>query len=52
MKLDFIDNGNEFDFGRTSDDYAKYRDLLKKYDDPLKLKHQIHIEIYRSTKVI
>ncbi len=30
MKLDFIDNGNEFDFGRTSDDYAKYRDIYPK----------------------
>ncbi len=27
MKLDFIDNGGEFDFGRTSNDYAKYRDI-------------------------
>ncbi|MBQ8133543.1 MAG: methyltransferase domain-containing protein [Clostridia bacterium] len=30
MKLNFIDNGNEFDFGRTSDDYAKYRDIYPK----------------------
>ena len=27
MKLSYIDKGNEFDFGRTSDDYAKYRDI-------------------------
>lgn len=27
MKLEFIDKGNEFDFGRTSEDYAKYRDI-------------------------
>lgn len=27
MKLTYIDNGKEFDFGRTSDDYAKYRDI-------------------------
>ena len=27
MKLNDIDNGNEFDFGRTSDKYAKYRDI-------------------------
>ena len=27
MKLSFIDKGNEFDFGRTSDDYAKFRDI-------------------------
>ena len=30
MKLDFIDNGNEFDFGRTSEDYAKFRDIYPK----------------------
>lgn len=28
----------------------EYRNLLKKYSEPLRLKHQIHIEIYRSTK--
>ena len=28
----------------------KYRELLQKYDDPLQLKHQIHIEIYRVIK--
>ena len=27
MKLDFIDNGKEFNFGKTSDDYVKYRDI-------------------------
>ena len=27
MKLSYIDSGNEFDFGRTSDNYAKYRDI-------------------------
>lgn len=27
MKLDHIDEGNEFDFGRTSEDYARYRDI-------------------------
>lgn len=30
MKPDFIDNGNEFDFGRTSEDYAKFRDIYPK----------------------
>lgn len=30
MKLDFIDNGKEFDFGRTSDDYAMFRDIYPK----------------------
>lgn len=30
MKLDFIDNGKDFDFGRTSDDYAKYRNIYPK----------------------
>ena len=28
----------------------EYRKILSKYDEPLSLKHQIHIEIYRSTK--
>lgn len=28
----------------------EYRGLLAKYDEPLRLKHQIHIEIYRSKK--
>lgn len=39
MKLDFIDKGNEFDFGRTSDDYGKYRDIYPKsmYDKLIKL---------------
>ena len=27
MKLNEIDNGNEFDFGKVSDEYAKYRDI-------------------------
>lgn len=27
MKLNHIDNGHAFDFGRTSADYAKYRDI-------------------------
>lgn len=30
MKLDFIDRGNEFDFGKTSDDYARYRNIYPK----------------------
>ena len=30
MKLNFIDRGNEFDFGRTSQYYAKYRDIYPK----------------------
>lgn len=30
MKLEFIDNGKEFDFGKTSSDYAKYRDIYPK----------------------
>ena len=29
---------------------ADYRALLQKYDEPLHLKHQIHLELYRSTK--
>ena len=27
IKLDHIDNGNAFDFGKVSEDYAKYRDI-------------------------
>ena len=27
MKLNDIDRGKEFDFGRTSDNYAKFRDI-------------------------
>lgn len=30
MKLDFIDKGKDFDFGRTSEDYAKFRDIYPK----------------------
>ena len=30
MKLNFIDSGKDFDFGRTSEDYAKYRDIYPK----------------------
>lgn len=29
---------------------AEYRRVLEKYEEPLRLKHQIHIEIYRSRK--
>lgn len=28
----------------------EYRSILQKYSEPLRLKHQIHIELYRSTK--
>lgn len=27
MKINYIDNGKNFDWGKTSDDYAKYRDI-------------------------
>lgn len=27
MKLDHIDHGKSFDWGRTSENYAKYRDI-------------------------
>ena len=27
MKLEGIDKGNSFDWGKTSRDYAKYRDI-------------------------
>lgn len=30
MKFKNIDNGNEFDFGKTSAEYAKYRDIYPK----------------------
>ena len=30
MKLNNIDKGNDFDFGRVSEDYAKYRDIYPK----------------------
>ncbi len=30
MKLDHIDNGSEFDFGKVSNDYALYRDIYPK----------------------
>ncbi|MBQ5347922.1 MAG: class I SAM-dependent methyltransferase [Ruminococcus sp.] len=28
----------------------EYRGILNKYDEPLRLKHQIHIEVYKNTK--
>ena len=30
MKLEHIDGGSDFDFGRTSENYAKYRDIYPK----------------------
>lgn len=30
MNIDFIDQGNSFDWGKTSDNYAKYRDIYPK----------------------
>ena len=30
MKNKLIDNNHEFDFGRTSENYAKYRDIYPK----------------------
>lgn len=30
MKIENIDNGNAFDFGKTSAEYAKYRDIYPK----------------------
>ena len=27
MRLDTVDNGRDFDFGKTSENYAKYRDI-------------------------
>ncbi len=34
----------------VADFEAEYRSLLEKYSEPLHLKHQIHIELYRSAK--
>lgn len=30
MKKDYVDRGNELDFGRTSEEYAKFRDIYPK----------------------
>jgi len=30
MKLDYVDNGNEFNWGKTSSDYSKFRDIYPK----------------------
>ncbi len=30
MKLNYIDDGNEFDFGKVSGEYSKYRDIYPK----------------------
>ena len=30
MELNYIDDGNEFDFGKVSDEYSKYRDIYPK----------------------
>ena len=39
MNIDFIDKGKTFDWGKTSEDYAKYRDIYPKefYDYILNL---------------
>lgn len=37
---------------KAADFESEYRSVLEKYDEPLMLKHQIHIEIYRSVKPI
>ena len=39
MNIDFIDKGKSFDWGKTSEDYAKYRDIYPKefYDYILNL---------------
>ena len=38
-----IDDGKEFDWGRTSGDYTKFRDI---YTDEFYVTHQIHQYIY------
>ena len=35
---------------KVSEFEKEYRDILKEYNEPLRLLHQIHIEIYRSEK--
>lgn len=39
MQLNFIDKGNEFDFGKTSENYSKYRDIYPRsmYDKLVEL---------------
>lgn len=41
MKIKDIDNGNDFDFGKTSRDYAKYRDIYPKEFYDILLKNEI-----------
>ena len=58
MRNDSIDKGVEFDWGRTSADYAKYRDIypLKMYDEFLRLgfgaKGKLSLDIGTGTGVI
>lgn len=58
MKIDNIDNGKDFDFGKTSRDYAKYRDIYPQifYDCFIKngigLKGQKILDIGTGTGVI
>lgn len=58
MKLDFIDNGNEFDFGNTSEDYSLYRDIYpnsmydKLIDFEIGLKGQNILDLGSGTAVL
>ncbi|MCQ2593610.1 MAG: hypothetical protein MJ188_12595 [Treponema sp.] len=38
MKLENIDKGNNFDWGKTSKDYAKYRDI---YPEAFNILHYV-----------
>ena len=58
MKLGFIDNGKEFDFGRTSVGYAEFRDIYPKsmYDKLISLgigkSHQKILDLGSGTAVL
>lgn len=41
MRVNNIDKGNPFDWGKTSKDYAKYRDIYPKKDS---MKYQVTIK--------
>jgi len=58
IKLNNVDNGKEFDFGKTSKDYAKYRDIYpqelydKLYTLGVGLKSQDWLDLGTGTGVI
>jgi len=58
IKLNYIDEGNAFDFGKISEDYAKYRDIYpeefyqKIYDLGLCKKDQVVLDLGTGTGVL